>query len=403
MTADSTNVQSLNDALMAICGRDFVRVEGEVTSVSPASTDEVAAVLRAANSCGMAVTAWGSGSKQGWGGARKAALILRTDRLAAVREHTWQDMTCIVEAGCRWSKLQEALSQHGQSVALDPLWPERATVGGIVATNDSGSLRHRYGSLRDLVIGMTIVLADGTVAKTGGKVVKNVAGYDLHKLMTGAMGTLGVITDVAFRLHSIPRHSCTVTVRSVDAGLLGKLLLQILDSHLSTERLQLRGGGDGFCLDLGLVAMPEVLREQTNAVAAMAERLGLAAVEASAAGWGARQALFDRADTVLAKATVLPADIDHFSEAVSALGGECVTQAVGVMTLSVPAPAADQVVSLRQQLEAKRGSLTILRQPREMAIEPWGALPDTMPLMRAIKQRFDPQHILNPGRYLGGI
>ncbi len=403
MTADSTNVRSLNDALMAICGRDFVRVEGEITSVSPASTEEVAAVLRAANSCGMAVTAWGSGSKQGWGGARKAALILNTDRLTAVREHTWQDMTCIVEAGCSWSKLQESLAQHGQFVALDPLWAERATVGGIVATNDSGSLRHRYGSLRDLVIGMTIVLADGTVAKSGGKVVKNVAGYDLHKLMTGAMGTLGIITDVAFRLHSIPRHTCSVVVRSADAGLLGTLLLQILDSHLSTERLQVRGGGDGFCLDLGLMAMPEVLREQTNAVVAMAGRLGLTAAEASSEAWGAWQLLFDRTDTLIAKATMLPSDIAHFIAAVRAVGGECVTQAVGVMALSMPASAADQVVSLRRQLESKHGSLTILQQPDATVAEPWGSLPDSMPLMRAIKQRFDPKHILNPGRYLGGI
>ena len=101
-------------------------------------------------------------------------------------------MTCTVEAGCTWAAMQAALARHGQMVALDPLWPEKATVGGVVATNDSGCFRLKYGGLRDLIIGMTIVLADGTIAKTGGKVVKNVAGYDLHKLMTGAFGTLGV-------------------------------------------------------------------------------------------------------------------------------------------------------------------------------------------------------------------
>ena len=132
-------------------------------------------------------------------------------RLAALREHTWQDLTCTVEAGCTWSSLQSGLAQHAQQVALDPLWPERATIGGAIATNDSGSLRLRYGSLRDLVIGMTIVLADGTIAKTGGKVVKNVAGYDLHKLMIGAFGTLGVVTEVTFRLHAIPKHTETLT------------------------------------------------------------------------------------------------------------------------------------------------------------------------------------------------
>src|ERR1700733_8207796 len=108
-----------------------------------------------------------------------------------------------VEAGCTWASLQSTLGQHGQFVALDPLWPERATVGGIVATNDGGSLRLKYGSLRDLIIGMTVVLADGTIAKTGGKVVKNVAGYDLHKLMTGSFGTLGIITEINFRLHPV--------------------------------------------------------------------------------------------------------------------------------------------------------------------------------------------------------
>ena len=148
---------------------------------------------------------WGGGTKQGWGYPVAPALVLEMHRLNVLREHTWQDMTCTVEAGCTWASLQSALAQHGQYVALDPLWPERATVGGIVATNDSGALRLRYGGLRDLIIGMTIVLADGTIAHTGGKVVKNVAGYDLHKLMIGAFGTLGVITSVNFRLHSMPQ------------------------------------------------------------------------------------------------------------------------------------------------------------------------------------------------------
>ena len=147
-------------------------------------------------------------------------------RLNALQEHTWQDMTCSVEAGCTWASLQSALAQHGQFVALDPLWPEQATVGGIVATNDSGALRLKYGGLRDLVIGMTIVLADGTIAKTGGKVVKNVAGYDLHKLMIGAFGTLGVVTSVNFRLHSTPQCAQSFSVLAANAEPLGKLMLK---------------------------------------------------------------------------------------------------------------------------------------------------------------------------------
>ena len=111
----------------------------------------------------------------------------------------------------RIQKLQDALARHGQRLALDPLWPQHATVGGVLATNDSGSLRLRFGALRDLIIGVTLALPDGTLAKSGGKVVKNVAGYDLHKLMTGSFGTLGVIAAVNFRLHPVEQHSRTWT------------------------------------------------------------------------------------------------------------------------------------------------------------------------------------------------
>ncbi len=164
-----------------------MRTLGEAIAVAPANSEEVAAVLRLAQENHLAVVPYGGGTKQGWGYPVAPALVLEMHRLNMLREHTWQDMTCTVEAGCTWSAMQSGLAQHGQYVALDPLWPERATVGGIVATNDSGALRLRYGGLRDLVIGMTIVLADGTIAHTGGKVVKNVAGYDLHKLMIGAL------------------------------------------------------------------------------------------------------------------------------------------------------------------------------------------------------------------------
>jgi glycolate oxidase FAD binding subunit len=158
--------------------------------------------------------------------------------------------------------MQQSLAKHGQFVALDPLWPDRATIGGIAATNDSGSLRLRYGSLRDLIIGMTIVLADATVARSGGKVVKNVAGYDLHKLMTGAFGTLGVITEITFRLHSIPKHVQSLTIPSVDVEPLGLLLMKIRDSHLSTQSLQLRSTSNGFSLDVRVATLPEVIRDQ---------------------------------------------------------------------------------------------------------------------------------------------
>src|SRR5204863_7556855 len=140
--------------------------------------------------------------------------------------------------------LQETLAQHGQRLALDPLWPEKATVGGILSANDSGALRLRYGGLRDLIIGVTLALADGTLAASGGKVVKNVAGYDLPKLATGAFGTLGVITQATFRLHPLPRHTRTLTVRLENLSELQRFMLAVQDSRLAHAALQARLAGD---------------------------------------------------------------------------------------------------------------------------------------------------------------
>jgi glycolate oxidase FAD binding subunit len=392
---------TITASLSAVTGPEHVRTLGGATAVAPGNTDEVAAILRFAQENHFAVVPWGGGTKQGWGYAVAPAVILETHRLNALREHTWQDMTCTVEAGCTWASLQSALAQHGQCVALDPLWPERATVGGVVATNDSGALRLRYGSLRDLIIGMTIVLADGTIAHTGGKVVKNVAGYDLHKLMTGAFGTLGVITSVNFRLHSIPQSTQSFTFSAPSPKPLGAWMLKLLHQQLSTLSIQLRGTAEGFHLDIQLASLPEVLRTQADLLESLGRVEGLAIETATAAVWDARQQLLDR--DLVCKATMLPSEIASFVERVRNLGGESVTQATGIMTAAFPAAAAGQLPQLRRELEAASGSLMILKQPAESKLDSWGTLPDSLPLMREIKRRFDPEGVLNPGRFLGRI
>jgi glycolate oxidase FAD binding subunit len=392
---------TITASLSAVTGPEHVRTLGGATAVAPGNTDEVAAILRFAQENHFAVVPWGGGTKQGWGYAVAPAVILETHRLNALREHTWQDMTCTVEAGCTWASLQSALAQHGQCVALDPLWPERATVGGVVATNDSGALRLRYGSLRDLIIGMTIVLADGTIAHTGGKVVKNVAGYDLHKLMTGAFGTLGVITSVNFRLHSIPQSTQSFTFSAPSPKPLGAWMLKLLHQQLSTLSIQLRGTAEGFHLDIQLASLPEVLRTQADLLESLGRVEGLAIETATAAVWDARQQLLDR--DLVCKATMLPSEIASFVERVRNLGGESVTQATGIMTAAFPAAAAGQLPQLRRELEAASGSLMILKQPAESKLDSWGTLPDSLPLMQEIKRRFDPEGVLNPGRFLGRI
>ncbi len=392
---------TITASLAAITGPEHLRTLGGATAVAPGNTEEVAAILRFAQEKHFAVVPWGGGTKQRWGYPVAPAVILETRRLNTIREHTWQDMTCTVEAGCTWASLQSALAQHGQYVALDPLWPEGATVGGIVATNDSGALRLRYGSLRDLIIGMTIVLADGTIAHTGGKVVKNVAGYDLHKLMTGAFGTLGVITSVNFRLHSIPKSTQSFTFSAPSAKPLGAWMLKLLHQQLSTLSIQLRGAAEGFHLDIQLASLPEVLRTQADLLESLGRVEGVAIETAAAAIWDARQRLLDR--DLVCKVTMLPSEIASFAERVRSLGGESVTQATGIMTAAFPAAAAGQLPQLRRDLEAASGSLMVLKQPAESKLDCWGTLPDSLPLMREIKLRFDPDGVLNPGRFLGGI
>ncbi len=178
--------------------------------IAPGNAQEVAQVLRYCASAGVSIIPRGGGTQLGLGNRpRKADFVLSLERLNRVIEHAWGDMTVTVEAGCTIDKLQSVVREHGQQLGADPRQPERATVGGVLATAESGTLRIRYGAIRDLVLGVEMALADGSVIKAGGKVVKNVAGYDLTKLAIGSMGTLGIITRAVFRLHPVPRATAT--------------------------------------------------------------------------------------------------------------------------------------------------------------------------------------------------
>src|ERR1700722_4444120 len=228
MTFTLSNFDNLRSLLD---GNLITQRDGGVVA-SPQTTEEVSVVTRYANENKLAIEIVGAGTKRGWGNPVESSILLETTRLVGVREHMWQDLTATVAVGTTWAMLQQTLAVHGQRIAFDPLWPNVATVGGAIASNDSGVLRSRYGSLRDLIIGMTIVLADGTIAKTGGKVGKNVAGYDLHTLMTGAFGTLGVITEVTFRLHPLAKAFASWTIISDDVIALDRVRHQIADSTI---------------------------------------------------------------------------------------------------------------------------------------------------------------------------
>src|SRR4051812_34330802 len=286
VTTTPTSKQTLRASLESIVGKPNVReatqrdlVEGGRPQfvVEPGSEAELAAVLKSADEAEAKVLPRGAGTKMDWGNKPIAAdMVLSTLRLNRVLEHAWGDMTATVEAGCTVGKLQTALAEHGQSLAIDPLWPEQATIGGILATNDSGSLRVRFGSLRDLIIGITLVLPDGTIAKSGGKVVKNVAGYDLPKLVTGALGTLGVVTTAVFRLHPLPTETRSITISGGSSGALQKLATTIHDSQLAYTGLQFRVDSTGAAkLDIRFEGTPAGIAAQGKQLQAMCTGLSI--------------------------------------------------------------------------------------------------------------------------------
>ena len=352
------------------------------TAIEPADERETAEILRSANQTGQAVIPTGGGTKLDWGNPpRKADVLLSMRRQNRVIEHAWADLTVTVEAGCTIAELQRTLAEHGQRLAIDPLWPERATIGGVLSTNDSGALRLGYGSLRDLIIGITLVLADGTIAKSGGKVVKNVAGYDLPKLATGGLGTLGVITRAVFRLHPLPRNTRTLTITTSDAAESQRIVLAILGAQLAPAAVQARNGN----VDILLEGTLDGIAAQESAIA----KFG-AVREGSPAAWNAREELW--ADMPIVKFTTLPSRI----AAASAFFSRFVIQATGIGY----AQFDGDLEALRKTMEQDGGSLVILGRSE---IDAWGSPGDALPLMRAVKEQFDPKGTLNPGRFVGGI
>lgn len=426
-TQSQSNVlhSALRYKLIALLGPDHVHAASAADAVAgippklvvvPGTETELAEVLRLCDEAGLAVIPRGSGTKLGWGNApSRADVILSTARLNEIIEHAWADLTVVVEASCTIQVLQEALAQHGQRLALDALWPEKATIGGILSTNDSGALRLRFGSLRDLIIGVTIALPDGTLASSGGKVVKNVAGYDLPKLVTGALGTLGVITRAVFRLYPLPLNSRTFCVSAADFGKTQKFVLAVQDSKLAHTFLQSHFSDESS-------PVSDVLFEGTEAgLAAQEMQLQMLAApatvsEASPSTWTAREelwALSDPQSTAIAKISILPSNlartmmlVDHLAKA-HQLHWRALMYATGIGWLRLegkPTALRSALQVLRDELEGQNGSLVALHRPEKMPrFDAWGNAGDALPLMKSVKHRLDPKNTLNPGRFVGGI
>ncbi len=400
---------------------------------APASTPEAAALLRAAAGLGLAVVPRGSGTRLDWGCAPTSCdLIVDTRRMDQVLEHAAGDQVAAVQAGISLDELAKALASAGQRLALDA--PASAdgssgTVGGLIATGAAGPLRYRYGAPRDLLIGITVVRADGTVAKSGGKVVKNVAGYDIGKLFAGSLGTLGLITEATFRLHPLPEATAWVTLDCPDSATAASAVRAIADSPLVPSAIEL--DWPSAAAPLTIAALFE---GDAESVATRSERMRqvldreLATVGQQAKQTKQTKRFVPRTDvheppgtlvrvafwagqlTAVLTATRAAADATALDPAINGSAG------AGVLEVSVPgtAPAdsvADFVAVLRAGLDGLadglppgRASAIVLGAPPAVrdTVDMWGPVP-SLALMRAVKDQFDPEHRMAPGRFAGGI
>jgi glycolate oxidase FAD binding subunit len=380
-----------------------------VETLAPTSTAEAAHILSSCDGRSEPIRFVGGGTKLDWGEPSEEAPVCVSSRgMARVVEHNAGDLTAVVGAGVGLAHAQEEFTRAGQMLALDPPSAERATVGGVVATNDTGPLRHRYGAIRDLVLGVTVVLADGTVAKSGGKVIKNVAGYDLGKLFTGSFGTLGYIAEVALRLHPVPPRSITVIGEIDDPDVLGR-------AAIAAARLPV----ELDCLDFGwseasgrLLARLSGAEPEGRArrVIDCLEALGLSTGEEEDDDglWDEQRRAQRSAAGVVIRVAGLPADIARLVSTGRRYGASIVGRAgLGIAWLSIGGEADDPVgavEAIRTDLRPYSCVVTDAAPELRRKVGTWD-VPDeaSMTLFRRIKERFDPNNTCNRGVFVGEI
>ena len=416
--------------------------EATVESEAPVDRHAAAALMARLAGDGQAMRILGGGTKLGWGSpVTGAAVELSTAKLNEIREHNEGDYTAVVEAGVPLAQLQARVAGAGQRLALDPALgdDERATIGGILATADAGPLRHRYGAVRDLVLGVTVALPDGSIAKAGGKVIKNVAGYDLPKLYAGSFGTLGLIVEAVVRLHPLPESSLSVLGRSTDPDAVAAAAWALADSALEPDALDVRwgtgrtadqqaGGGrvhDAVADNAGAQAAGD--REAAGAVLvrlagseapALAERarkliaehgIDGELLEDDEATWRAQREGQRSASGAVLRVSAEPAVLASVLGMAQAVGASVVGRAAhGVSWLRFEPRADDELIDAidraRTELEPAYSALLDAPSAVRQRIDPFGldGLPEQR-LMRSVKERFDPGNACNPGLMGAGI
>ncbi len=379
----------------------------------PGSLAEAADLLTRLAGARQAVCFQGGGTQQGLGAPpRRLDALVRTGRLARVLDHAAADQVVSAEAGVTLAALQQTLAKERQRLSLDPPFAARSTLGGILACNTFGPLRARHGAIRDLVLGVTLVRADGVVARGGGKVVKNVAGFDLPKLLCGSLGTLGLVAQLTLRVHPTPETSSVQAVRGLpSAGALLELLARVRAAQLEPAALLAARTAAGWDLTVKFEGFEAGVKQQAARFAALGK------VESVASGNGAFDPhLATRESSTLRfkltfKPTALP-QVERLLGPVLALlpgAGLSVYPSVGAGFLC--AAGTTDPDGLTRALAAAREELALVARlvleatplALQPLLDPWGPAPSSLALHRALKDRFDPEGRLAPGRFVGGV
>jgi glycolate oxidase FAD binding subunit len=397
-----------------------------VPVLSPPDVPSLAALLEQANRDRTAIAPRGGGTKWSWGSPpTRIDAILSTRGLDAPVDHCAGDLTATVSAGMTLDAVNAVLARSGQWLPLDPPAGHRATIGGIVAANDSGPRRQKHGAPRDLIIGVELVRADGRIAKAGGKVVKNVAGYDLARMLCGSLGSLAVITRATFKLAPMAAASRTVVATTRDARASADLALAVAAAPSAPSAIEVQS--PPHRLLVRFETTERAADQQAEATAALCRSRGAGAAILAGAEeidlWNGYQAAVwnDSPGTILVKVSVLPTEVGELlqqADAVAAAG----RAALGVVYLRMsdgPPEGGhygindgpprgghyENIEALRRRASARGGSVVVLSAPpgARAQIDAWGEIGSALTVMRAVKARFDPNGILNPGRGPGGL
>jgi glycolate oxidase FAD binding subunit len=404
---DTKNVSI--ESLQNIVGEENVReakagdtVEGVEPSfvVEPGSVEEMSGLMKLAHAEGLAVAPQGSGTKMHLGDPpRGLDLIVSTVRMNEVIEYVPGDQIVRVQAGIKLSDLQKKLAGSNQMLALDSSEAD-ATVGGAIATNSSGPRRYSYGTVRDLIIGIRIVLSDGTVAKAGSKVVKNVAGYDLSKLFTGSLGTLGLIAEANFRLHPIREVARTV-VAEIEGGPeeVYAAANAVVRTQAEPTAIELRYDGDEKLIAVLLESIEGGIDAKTATISHVLGSHGKVRDPQDGDQLGAALPGVEE-DDVLIKVSAPPAELTAVLDSVlgaadrRGLDHPRITGHAGTGVTFAGLSGGD--------VGAKAETIEELRELKER-VGVWGPPRDDMGLMGRVKDKFDSRGLLNPGRFVGGI